>query len=73
MLKETSPALHTRRCPRILSHNTVISLLTGSRRISYETMSCTTRRSGIKVLFMSAPKLLENHAEQLQHARTPAD
>src|ERR1700722_6727613 len=32
-----------------------------------------TMTEGLKALFMSVPERLENHAEQLQHARTPAD
>jgi pyruvate/2-oxoglutarate dehydrogenase complex dihydrolipoamide dehydrogenase (E3) component len=32
-----------------------------------------TMTEGLKTLFMSVPERLENHAEQLQHARTPAD
>ncbi len=31
-----------------------------------------TMTEGLKALFMSVPERLENHAEQLQHARTPA-
>jgi hypothetical protein len=31
-----------------------------------------TMTAGLKALFMSVPERLENHAEQLQHARTPA-
>ena len=32
-----------------------------------------TMTEGLKALFMSVPERLENHAEQTQHARTPAD
>src|SRR5580693_4361511 len=32
-----------------------------------------TMTEGLKALFMSVPQRLENHAEQLQHARTPED
>jgi pyruvate/2-oxoglutarate dehydrogenase complex dihydrolipoamide dehydrogenase (E3) component len=32
-----------------------------------------TMTEGLKALFMSVPERLENHAEQLQHARTTAD
>jgi pyruvate/2-oxoglutarate dehydrogenase complex dihydrolipoamide dehydrogenase (E3) component len=32
-----------------------------------------TMTEGLKALFMSVPQRLENHAEQLQHARTSAD
>jgi pyruvate/2-oxoglutarate dehydrogenase complex dihydrolipoamide dehydrogenase (E3) component len=32
-----------------------------------------TMTEGLKTLFMSVPQRLENHAEQLQHARTSAD
>jgi pyruvate/2-oxoglutarate dehydrogenase complex dihydrolipoamide dehydrogenase (E3) component len=32
-----------------------------------------TMTEGLKALFMAVPKRLENHAEQLQHARTSAD
>ncbi|MFZ0593101.1 MAG: FAD-dependent oxidoreductase [Bryobacteraceae bacterium] len=32
-----------------------------------------TMTEGLKALFMSVPQRLENHAEQFQHARTPAD
>jgi len=32
-----------------------------------------TMTEGLKALFLSVPERLENHAEQLQHARTPAD
>ena len=32
-----------------------------------------TMAEGLKALFVSVPQHLENHAEQLQHARTPAD
>ncbi len=32
-----------------------------------------TMTEGLKALFMSVPERLENHAEQLQHAGTPAD
>ena len=32
-----------------------------------------TMTEGLKALFMSVPERLENHAEQLQHARTSAD
>ena len=32
-----------------------------------------TMTEGLKVLFMSVPERLENHAEQRQHTRTPAD
>jgi pyruvate/2-oxoglutarate dehydrogenase complex dihydrolipoamide dehydrogenase (E3) component len=32
-----------------------------------------TMTEGLKALFMSVPERLENHAEQLQHARTPED
>jgi pyruvate/2-oxoglutarate dehydrogenase complex dihydrolipoamide dehydrogenase (E3) component len=32
-----------------------------------------TMTEGLKALFMSVPERLENHAEELQHSRTPAD
>ena len=62
---------------RILSYNAVISRAFGGQpkgltRDDVLHKRCS-RRLTEEVLFMSAPERLGNQAEQLQHARTPAD